>query len=125
MKPAAVVAVLALLVPTTSSAAGGDPISPATGKPAAGGTDHTMRSTSMPPASAATASIAAAAATPGGLYGTDGLNLYTINKATGAANLIGSHNLPSNETAASCSGRRNEGTHPCTGNAQCGNGTCS
>lgn len=33
-------------------------------------------------------------AVPGGLYGTDGANLYSINKATAAATLIGPHGIP-------------------------------
>lgn len=35
-----------------------------------------------------------AAPVPGGLYGTDGANLYLINKTTGAASLIGPHGIP-------------------------------
>jgi hypothetical protein len=34
---------------------------------------------------------AMAAIVPGGLYGTDGANLYLIDTATGAASLIGPH----------------------------------
>jgi hypothetical protein len=40
-----------------------------------------------------------AAPVPGGLYGTDGANLYLINKATGAASLIGPHGVPAAEFA--------------------------
>jgi hypothetical protein len=39
------------------------------------------------------------AAVPGGLYGSDGANLFLINKTTGAPSLIGSHNIPTGEFA--------------------------